>query len=149
MEDAKREDAKRAADEHIAAFNAHDTSALTANEAPDIEFEAPGVKLHGREQVAQFFATYWRAFPDAQVTLRSRVIDGSTVVSENVLAGTHTGPLRTPNGDIPPTGRRVESHGIAVQRIQAGLVASEHLYFDQLEMLAQLGVLPEPAVPSD
>jgi len=145
MENAKLEDAKRAADKHIAAFNAHDTTALTANEAPDIEFEAPGVRLRGREQVAEFFATYWRAFPDAQVTLRTRAIDGLTVVSENVLAGTHAGPLRTPQGDIPPTGRRVESHGVAIQRIQSGLVVSEHLYFDQLEMLAQLGVLPEPA----
>lgn len=145
MEATNREDATRAADKHIAAFNAHDATALTANETPDIEFEAPGVRLRGREQVAEFFATYWRAFPDAQVTLRNRVIDGPTVVSENVLAGTHAGPLRTPQGDIAPTGRRVESHGIAVQRVQAGLVASEHLYFDQLEMLAQLGVLPEPA----
>jgi hypothetical protein len=79
------------------------------------------------------------------VLLRSRLIDGLTVVSENVLAGTHTGPLRTPQGEVPATGRRVESHGIAVQRVRAGLVESEHLYFDQLDLLAQLGVLPEPA----
>lgn len=145
MEDTKRDDAKRAAAKHVEAFNAHDATALTANEAPDIEFEAPGVKLRGRQQVAEFFATYWLAFPDAKVTVRNQVIDGLTVVSENLLIGIHSGPLRTPNGDIAPTGRRVESRGIVVQRVQAGLVASEHLYFDQLEMLGQLGVLPEPA----
>lgn len=145
MDERREQDAKRAAEKHVAAFNAHDPAALTANEAPDIEFEAPGAKLRGREQVAQFFAAYWRAFPDAQVTVRNRLVDGSTVVSENVLVGTHSGPLRTPQGDIPPTGRRIESRGIAVQRVEAGLVASEHLYFDQVEMLAQLGMLPEPA----
>jgi steroid delta-isomerase-like uncharacterized protein len=136
-------DTERAADKHIAAFNAHDPGALARNETPDIEFEAPGVKLRGREQVADFFGAYWRAFPDALVTLRSRMIDGETVVSENVLTGTHTGPLFTPGGDIPPTGRRIETHGVAVQRVSAGLVASEHLYFDQVELLTQLGMLPK------
>jgi hypothetical protein len=32
-----------------------------------------------------------------------------------------------------------------VQRVKEGQITSEHLYFDQLEMLSAIGVLPEPS----
>ena len=41
---------------------------------------------------------------------------------------------------VTPQGRQV-----AVQRVRDGLVWSEHLYFDQLEMLSALGLTPQPA----
>jgi hypothetical protein len=34
---------------------------------------------------------------------------------------------------------------VSVQQVKEGKIASEHLYFDQLELLTQLGALPAPA----
>jgi hypothetical protein len=48
--------------------------------------------------------------------------------------------LNTPNGTIPPTGRLVTLHSASILRIKDGLVASEHVYLDQLEMMTQLGL---------
>jgi ketosteroid isomerase-like protein len=63
-------------------------------------------------------------------------------VTEGTLAGTPTGTFRSPQGDIPATGNRIQLRYASVRHIRDGKVASEHLYFDQLEFLQQLGALP-------
>lgn len=65
----------------------------------------------------------------------------ATVVTESYLTGTHTGTFRTPNGDIPPSGNRVKLRYVSVQQVEEGKIASEHLYFDQLEFLTQIGAI--------
>lgn len=134
---------KEAADRHLAAFNAKDLEGLVANEAPDIEFVIPGgITLRGRDEVRDYMRLLWSAFPDLRVTATNQVIAGETAVTEAVYAGTHTGTLRTPNGDVPATGRQVRGRQVAVQRMTGGQVQSEHLYFDQLEFLGALGLIP-------
>jgi len=66
-------------------------------------------------------------------------------VSEFRVTGTHTGVLASPEGDIAPTNRRATARGVQLQRIAEGKIAEEHVYFDQLEILAQLGLVPESA----
>ena len=52
-----------------------------------------------------------------------------------------------PDGEVPPTGRTISFRfAIAATRDPNGEQAkSVRLYFDQLEFLGQLGVLPEGA----
>lgn len=134
---------KEAADRHIAAFNDKDLEGFVANESSDIEFVIPGdITLRGREQVRDYMQLFWNAFPDMRVRAISQVIAGDTAVTEAVYEGTHTGTLRTPNGDVPPTGRRVRGRQVAVQRVKDSQICSEHLYFDQLEFLGALGLIP-------
>jgi predicted ester cyclase len=75
----------------------------------------------------------------------SRFIAGSAVVTEGYMTGTQTGTLRTPQGDIPPSGNRIKLRYATVQQVKDGLIVSEHLYFDQLEFLTQIGAIPAPA----
>jgi predicted ester cyclase len=88
---------------------------------------------------------FWSAFPDMKVSESYQVIAGDTAVTESTYSGTHTGTLRTPNGDIPATGRPVQGRQVAVQRVKEGQVWSEHLYFDQMEFLGALGLIPSPS----
>jgi ketosteroid isomerase-like protein len=53
--------------------------------------------------------------------------------------------LRTPTGEIPPTGRAVDLDYIQVLRFRDGRHVSFHLMFDRLLMLEQLGLVPAPA----
>lgn len=64
------------------------------------------------------------------------------MISEGVFTGTHTGVLVIPQGEIQPTGKSVRLRYATVQKVESGKVASEHLYFDQAELMAQLGLLP-------
>jgi steroid delta-isomerase-like uncharacterized protein len=137
---------KEAADRHVKAFNDKDLEAFVGNESIDIEFVIPGgITLRGRDQVRGYVKLFWGAFPDMKVEAAYQVIAGDTAVTEQIFSGTHTGTLRTPNGDIPATGKRVQGRQVAVQRVKDGQVWSEHLYFDQMEFLGALGLVPNPS----
>jgi steroid delta-isomerase-like uncharacterized protein len=135
---------KEAADRHIAAFNQKDLDEFAANEDASIEFVIPGdVTMRGREQVRSFMTLFWEAFPDITISVTHQVTSGDTAVTEATYQGTHTGTWRTPNGDVLATGRAIRGRQVSIQRVRKGLIVSEHLYFDQLELLGALGLVPE------
>jgi ketosteroid isomerase-like protein len=71
---------------------------------------------------------------------------GSTVVHEATFVGTHTGNLRTPDGQvIAPTGRRLEVRYAFAFTVEGDLIQSVRGYFDQVDVLTQVGLMPEPA----
>jgi hypothetical protein len=69
------------------------------------------------------------------------------VVLEGAWIATHTGPLLTPGGEVPPTGRTINLPFAATMRVDGEHVASMHVYFDQLAFLDQLGLVPKPKLP--
>ena len=132
--------------ESIAAVNAHDAPRLRATYADDAVLEAPGpVRLVGGDAVTEYVMVWLRAFPDAQQTVTSELSAGNYVVQEITFSGTHTATLTSPEGDIPPTNRKLTGRYVGIQRIENDKIVEEHIYFDQMEILGQLGVLPEPA----
>lgn len=126
---------------HDDAFNSHDADGRAAIEAPDIEFVMPGMALRGHDEVMQVLRAFWEALPDATITAEDQLAAGDVVVSEGTLAGTHDGTFRTPKGEIPRTGNPVTLRYAAVKRFKDDRLVSEHLYFDQLEFLQQLGAM--------
>jgi predicted ester cyclase len=70
------------------------------------------------------------------------LVAGDTLIAEGVLTGTQTGPFRTPQGEIPPSGNTVNLRFASIKRVVDGKIVSEHLYFDQMEFMARLGALP-------
>jgi predicted ester cyclase len=103
-----------------------------------------GMKLRGREQV-DVLHSFWEALPDATITWENHVESGPMIAGEGVITGTHSGPFRTPQGEIPPSGKQVRLPYAFVRRVESGKIASEHLYFDQMEFLQQLGAMPQPS----
>jgi steroid delta-isomerase-like uncharacterized protein len=128
---------------HDDAFNSQDADARRAIEAPDIEVVMPGgMTIQGHENVMQVVRSFWQALPDGRIIPDAQFAAGDVVVAEGTLAGTHTGTFRTPSDEIPPTGNAVSLRYAAVKRFQDDRIVSEHLYFDQLEFLQQLGAAP-------
>jgi predicted ester cyclase len=133
------------AQRHDDAFNARDANGRMEIEAPDIEVIMPGgMTLRGPEQVIEVVKLFWEALPDGKIIAQNRFAAGDSVVAEGTLRGTHRGTFRAPSGEIPPTGNSVTLRYATIKRIQGGRLVSEHLYFDQLEFLQQLGVFPTP-----
>jgi uncharacterized protein (TIGR02246 family) len=133
--------AKDVLDRNIAAVNARDIEGYLANQQPDVEFVLPGgVTLRGREEVKQYTEALWEAFPDGTLAFGAQVLGEATAATEVIFTGTHTGPMVTPNGSVPATGKSVTLHSASILRIKDGLIASEHVYLDQLEMMTQLGL---------
>jgi len=141
---------KHILDRNLTTHNARDINGYLANQSPDVEFVLPGgVTLHGRDQVRHYTEALWKAFPDGVLTFGNQVLAEDAAATELVFTGTHTGPMMTPNGPIPPTGKRVTTHSVSILRMKDDLIAWEHVYFDQLEMLTQLGLKPAAPGPND
>ena len=131
------------------AFNTHDVDGFAATFADDVVFKAPGgVAGQGKAACAEFFAGWFGAFPDAHVDVHSLHIIDDVAVEEGTFKGTHRGVLRTPTGDVPPTGRPVSIPYVQVLRFRDGKHVSFNLTFDRLLMLEQLGLVPPPAMPA-
>jgi ketosteroid isomerase-like protein len=130
-------------------FNAHDIDGFTSVLADDVTYRAPGgIGGQGKQACAQFFASWFGAFPDAHLEVHDVHITGDLAVEEGTFTGTHDGVLHTPAGDLPPTGRPVTVGYIHVLRYRGGKHASFNLMYDRLLMLEQLGLIPAPAPAS-
>jgi steroid delta-isomerase-like uncharacterized protein len=139
-------DNKELARRFTEAFNAHDEKALLALDTPDVTFSAPGgVTLRGREASTGYAMAWLNAFPDARMVIRNEIISGDTIVQEFTFEGTHTATLSAPTGDIPATNRRLSGRGAQIMKVRDGLVADTQLYFDQVDVLTQLGLMPSLA----
>jgi SnoaL-like polyketide cyclase len=104
----------------------------TGDEALADEILSPAIAFHGTtadgelngiDEMKAFVAGYRRAFPDARSTVE-----------------THRGEL----GPIPPTGRAFEIEGVTIERIAGGRIAEVWVARDELGLLRQLGLVPEP-----
>ena len=138
--------AKDNLERNITAVNSRDLDGYLAHQQPDVEFVLPGgITLRGREQVGQYTQAMWAAFPDATLTFRQQILSNDGAATEVVFSGTHTGPMNTPTGPLPPTGKRVNVHSVSILRFEDGRIASEHVYMDQLELMTQLGLAPAPS----
>ncbi|HEY3195971.1 MAG TPA: ester cyclase [Candidatus Dormibacteraeota bacterium] len=139
-------EARAVVERGIKAFNAHDLEAVARDTAADVVLEATGgIKAKGTQAAKEFNQTWLRAFPDARVEAKSIITQGSTVVVEGVFTGTHDGPLRTPMGEVPPTGKKLVGEFIQVFEIDRGLVKRNHIVYDQVDVMTQLGMAPTPA----
>ena len=130
---------------HDEAFNSHDADGRMAIEAREVEVLYPGgLTLRGREQVLGMVQAFWEALPDGKISVDAHASAGDAVFVEGTLTGTHTGAFITPQGVIPASGNAINVRYTAVKRFRDGQLVSEHLYFDQLEFLQQLGAMPAP-----
>lgn len=130
----------------VEAFNAHDEGRLQELYAEEVVFEAPGdVRLEGREAAVGYAMAWLRAFPDARITVHNDLEAGDWVIHEFTFEGTHEETLVGPAGEIPATNRHLVGRGVELLRIEDGKVVQDRLYFDQVQVLTQLGLMPEAA----
>lgn len=110
-------------------------------ECVNVPFNTTYRGANGYREFMQGWAT---AFPDGRAEIRRVTADENGAAVEYTGRGTHTGPLVTPTGTIPPTGRAGELDLCDVVEIQQGRVRRVRSYYDTATLLRQLGVL-EPA----
>ncbi|MBV9653545.1 MAG: ester cyclase [Acetobacteraceae bacterium] len=133
---------REAFDKGTTAFNEHDILAWTEILDDEVVFEAPGLRGEGKTACAEFYGSWFRAFPDAHVDVHGTHIVDDVAAEEGTFTGTHNGVLHGATGDIPPTGRSVQVAYIQVIRFRNGKCVSFNLAYDRLSMLEQLGLVP-------
>jgi steroid delta-isomerase-like uncharacterized protein len=129
---------------YLDAFNRADWVAYKTTLTPDsVHFEPGGMELHGPDASAEGVKVFKTAFPDLTGEV-IRLMPGETeAAAEIVWRGTHTGPLATPTGTIPPTGKPITVHATKVFAFEGGLIKYSRHYWDMTELLGQIGALPD------
>ena len=109
--------------------------------ADDVVWHEPDQDIQGHEEARQFVGMYKTAFPDLNVTVEDVLAEGEKVVSRYTVRGTHQGEVEEFG---PPTGRPIEIEGITIHRIEGGKIVEEWERYDNLSVMQQLGLVPEP-----
>jgi steroid delta-isomerase-like uncharacterized protein len=112
---------------------------------PDCVTSDPGGGPMDRAQARTYAEAFKAAVPDARMEIRRVVESPGVCVVEGTFVGTHTGPLVGPAGELPPTGRPVALEYCDVFVERDGLIAEHRIYYDNMDMLGQLGALGDAA----
>ena len=132
----------------FSAWNGRDKSGWMALLGPDLEMVLPGgAHLAGIEGENVFYALWHGAFPDNRLEVRRMISEGDTVVVEAIFHGTQTGPLNLPTGAVPPTNKPVSIPYVLIGTAVGSTFTRLDFYYDQVEVLTQLGLMPA-AVPA-
>lgn len=123
-------------------INARDVEAGAALIPDECEWlEIPtGLRYRGPEGWRQNFGFWLGAFPDGRVEVTSLIATDGGVAVEYTGRGTNTGPLASPEGEIPATGRSVEMRFCDVWEFRGSRLAGGRSYFDMASLMGQLGL---------
>ena len=127
------------------AFNRRDFEAMTEQYADSITWtdRARGLTFRTPQEFKDDFLPGWvRAASDIRITDPRYIDAGQTVVCTFTVVGTHDGPL----GPLPATGKEFALALCEMWHFDSsGRVVGGDLYYDQVSLLMQLGLMPQPA----
>jgi predicted ester cyclase len=92
------------------------------------------------EGLKHVITLFRQAFPNSYFTIEDVVAEGDKVATRKTFYGTHQGEVM----GIPPTGKQVSIDLIDIVRVAGRQVVEHWSIGDNLGMLQQLGVVPQP-----
>jgi steroid delta-isomerase-like uncharacterized protein len=109
--------------------------------AADYISHAPGDPelSRGPEDIKEVVRAYHSAFPDINFAVEKQVAEGDMVVTRWIARGTHRGEFM----GVPPSGRRIEVSGMSMDRISGGKIVENWNNWEALEMMRQIGAIPD------
>lgn len=122
-------------------LNQRDTSIFELM-APDCKYYFPSASPNPitREDDIKATKTNWNAVPDIQWRIEEMIAEGDMVAARFTATGT---PQEEWAG-VPPSGKKFESGGIVIVRIENGKIVEQWEDFDLLGTFMQLGMELKP-----
>ncbi len=104
---------------------------------------------YGFEELHRFYKNHFipRLPKDTRIVPVSRTLGPDRVVDEVLFCFTHDREIDFMAPGIAPTGKYVEVPLVVIIEFRGDKLRSEHIYWDQASMLAQLGVLDPKGLP--
>lgn len=129
---------------YVERYNGKDLDAVMDLYAEDAVQLMPEGLFEGRSAIRERLARDLDACSDIAHRVESFVEQGDSFADEWTFVGTHTGPFPLPDGgQVPPTGKRLEIRGMELVVLRDGKIVVDNLYYDNVAVLAQLGLVPE------
>ena len=93
-----------------------------------------------REGLKDILSLGRTAFPDLRFTIDDLFGEGDRILVRSTVRGTHS---RLTILDVPPSGKEVVWTGLSVFRLKDGQIAEGWYEWDTLNLLQQLGIIPQ------
>lgn len=94
-----------------------------------------------REGQKRLVASFWHAFPDAELELQDVIGSGDRLAFRSVMRGTHRGVFHS----VEPTGTQVEVLLLDFLRLEDGRLAEQWGGPNLLDLLQQVGASVNPS----
>jgi predicted ester cyclase len=109
--------------------------------SPDViqHFNSSPKPILGLEANKELNASLFQGFPDIKQTIEDVIAEGDKVVYRTTLEGTHTGEFL----GIPPTGKSAKINDFTMLRISDGQIVEWWYECNLLELMKQLGLMPD------
>jgi steroid delta-isomerase-like uncharacterized protein len=131
--------------EQVDAFNESNWTKMRGQLAADSRYHELGSqrKVKGPKEIVELFQDWKKAFPDAKGKVTSAVGSENKVALEVTWKGTQNGPLGSPQGTIPPSGKQQVTPAALFFTFEGNKIKESHQYFDSMTLLQQIGALPK------
>ena len=141
-------DLTQASSDLIDAFNDADWERFRGVLSPDTVYTETGTgrRVEGADAYVTLCQGWKVALPDVRGTIRGAIAAENQVAQEILWEGTHTGPMETPGGTLPPSGAQVSVEASFWVQFHGDKAREVHHYLDVLSLLQQIGAIRhEPA----
>jgi ketosteroid isomerase-like protein len=126
----------------IDAIVSGDSAAVAELFTVDVVAWSPSLSVTSRVELAVEIEDYEDAFSEVDFAIGPFVSGVKRVCAEWVATATHSGPFALDRGCCAsPTGRRVTLRGAAVAEFDGDQICGLRLYWDEIALLSELGLL--------
>ena len=109
-----------------------------SNFTKDVVMHASPADVIGIDSARAYYGNFLTGFSNIQFTIKDVFGQGDKLVKYWNFKGTHTGVFF----GIPATNKTVSLDGTTLVRMQDGKIAEERDFFDNLDFMTQLGLMP-------
>lgn len=126
-------------DEFLGAIGRADLEGVLNCYHPEAVLIAPEGRFEGRDGLASYFRLQFELFSDIRLAVTATWDTSDAAIAEWSVSATNTGAVPLPDGGtLPATGRHVTQRGADIALIREGRIREHRLYYDQVELFAQL-----------
>ncbi len=111
-----------------------------SNFTKDVVMHVSPADIVGIDSSRAYYGQFLTGFSKITFTIKDVFGQGDKLVKHWNFKGTHTGNFF----GIPATGKTVSLDGVTLVRMSSGKIAEERDFFDNLDLMTQLGLMPSP-----
>jgi steroid delta-isomerase-like uncharacterized protein len=128
------------------AWNNHDADAIADLLTDDVVWTDPGLpeQLRGKEAVVTYLKDVFKAFPDMHFPAEDFMAFPDASKGMDLTKWTMTATMKESlDIGLPATGKSVRTSGVVFSRYRGDKICEYTNYYDSLDFLQQLGLLPK------
>ena len=103
----------------------------------------------GLDALKEMITSLRKGFPDINVTVDEIIVMGDKTVTRQTVTGTNTGSLQMPEGELPPTGKKIRFSGVTISRRVNEKIVEAWVFYNTLDLVTQLGFTVTPPQPPE